>query len=175
MSIELHCPNCRKLIRAPDKAGGRQGKCPYCKKDVYVPLPPDESEEIGLAPIDSADDRHDEEMRRETARYTALVDHDTGSASDAGKTKRSPGTKTPPAQAPGEVVDISAEIESFILAMRDSELDRAEKATKRLKRAGQRARDQVEGLMLDEMPPQIENVPKPVVQGFLKTLLSRLS
>jgi len=58
--------------------------------------------------------------------------------------------------------------------MRDSNLDDAENLVVQLKKAGQRARDHVQGLMVDEMPPNVKNVPPALVRGFLKTLLNRL-
>ena len=72
MSIELHCPQCQKLIRAPDGAGGKRGKCPFCGSMVYIPTPPDEGEEIGLAPIDPDEERRAEELRKE-AIHTAEI------------------------------------------------------------------------------------------------------
>ncbi len=173
MSIELHCPHCGKLIRAPDEAGGKRGKCPYCGNSAYIPTPAaDDSGEIGLAPIDEEDERHEEELRRESIAYTtaldkeAVVDADDESAGDAGA--RQP-------EIPGEVIDVAGEVEHFILAMRDSKLDEAERAVAALKETGTRATDYIQGLMVDEMPPQIENVPPPLMKGFLKTLLGRLS
>ncbi len=75
MSIELHCPKCAKLIRAPDNAGGKRGKCPYCKESIYIPLRPDEAEEIGIAPIDEEEERRVKELRRESIGYVAAVGH----------------------------------------------------------------------------------------------------
>ncbi len=177
MSIEIPCPQCRKLIRAPDDAGGKRGKCPYCKDSVYIPLPPDEAGEIPLAPIDEEAERRAEELRREAIRYAAAVDKVRDSRAAAGNAASSAGS-APPMPAAGEAVDLGAETEAFVLAMCDSKLDTAEAAAARMKRAGSRARDYVEGLLLDPGaagPPQYENVPAPVVQGFLKALLSRLS
>lgn len=53
MSIEFHCDHCARLIRAPEKAAGRRGVCPFCKQSVYVPTPPEEIEEIPLASGDA--------------------------------------------------------------------------------------------------------------------------
>ncbi len=173
MSIELHCPQCQKLIRAPDEAGGRRGKCPYCTSSVYIPRPSDEVEEIALAPLDEDEEKRAEEERRDSLRYYAAVDKAKDSKSHAGEAASS---ADGPASAPtaGEVVDVTVETETYILAMRDSKLEAAEAAAARLKRVGARARDYIQGLLVDEMPPQYENVPAPVVQGFLKALLSRL-
>ncbi len=177
MSIEIQCPQCRRVIRAPDDAGGKRGKCPYCKDSVYIPLPPGEAGEIPLAPIDEDEERRAEELRREAIRYAAAVDKVRDSIAAAGNAASSAGG-APPMPAAGEAVDLGAETQAFILAMRDSKLDTAEAAAARMKRAGARARDYVEGLLLDPGAPgrpQYENLPAPVVQGFLKALLSRLS
>ena len=59
--------------------------------------------------------------------------------------------------------------------MSDSKLDEAEEAAAKLKRVRTEASDHVQGLLVDELPPTYEGVPPPVVKGFLKTLLGRLS
>lgn len=170
MSIELHCTQCQKLIRAPDKAGGRRGKCPYCGNSVYIPTPAGEDEEIGLAPLDEEEENRAEEERRRATRYAAQVDHESGGV---------PASDDEPASglddSPGEVVDIDAEVESYVLAMRDAALDAAQAAAARLKRIGPRARDHVQGMLADSMLPAFENLPAPVAQGFLKKLLGELS
>jgi hypothetical protein len=39
MPIEIACPSCAALLRAPDKLAGKQAKCPKCGKPVPVPAP----------------------------------------------------------------------------------------------------------------------------------------
>lgn len=174
MSIELHCPKCSKLIRAPDTAGGKRGKCPYCKESVYIPLPPDESDEIGIAPIDDAEKRRKQELRRESIGYIADVGHARDSPPEGAGVPASRSDAAPPA-TPGEVVDIGKEVGVFLSAMRDSKLTEADQAVARLKQAGARAKDHVEGLLLDEMPPGVKGLPPPLVKAFLKTLSERVS
>ena len=174
MSIELHCPQCGKLIRAPNEAGGKHGKCPYCKNKVYVPTPKDEIETIALAPINEDEERHEQELRRESARDAASVAGDKSAVPTGDAVVGGGGALPLPADTPGEVVDIGAEVVAFIVALRDAKLDKADKVVETLKRAGTRARDHVEGMMLDEMPPKVKNVPPPVLKGFLKQLLGRL-
>ena len=174
MSIELHCPQCEKLIRAPDDAGGKHGKCPYCDVKVYIPTPIADSELIGLAPIDEAEERRAAQERQEALRYAAAMDKDADlkvAPDDAGPLHG--GGRRPPAP-PGEVIDIGDHVERFVLAMRDSELEEADRIAGKLKRVGPRARDYVEGLLLDPTPPPIDGIPRPLVQGFLKALLERL-
>lgn len=173
MPIELHCPSCEKLIRAPDNAGGKHGKCPYCETKVYIPLPPsDDDDEISIAPLDESD-AEAERLRREAVRYAATVDREADPG-DRGEPLAPRGPRPGPASAPGEVIDLSDLVEQFVLAMKASKLDEADKIAARLKRAGPRAKDHVEGLLLDPTPPPIEGVPKPLVMGFLKALLERL-
>ena len=172
MSIEIHCSHCQKLIRAPDEAGGKHGKCPYCKQSVYIPTPPDDG--IALAPIDEADERRDEELRRESISYSASVDRDKGSkydVGDGGGKRRPDAGNTIDAR---EAIDVTAEVEGYIVAMRDSKLDKADAIVLRLRRSRRRARNHIEALILDQMPPSIGNVPAPLMKGFLKSLLGRL-
>ena len=73
------------------------------------------------------------------------------------------------------MVDLADEVESFVRAMHQSKLDDAEASVAKLKTTKNRARDYVQGLLVDEMPGRFENVPPPLAQGFLKALLSRLT
>jgi DNA-directed RNA polymerase subunit RPC12/RpoP len=172
MSIELHCPQCGKQIKAPDNAGGRYGKCPYCGGRAYIPMPDEQREEIGVAPLDEDELERERRMRREALALEAQVLHETKPPP--------PGVESPTrggptgAHAEGEVVDMAAEVNRYLVAMRDSKLEQADKAVGKLARAGARARDYVQGLMIDEMPLPIDNVPPPVLKGFLKSLLGRL-
>ncbi len=173
MPIELHCPQCEKLIRAPDNAGGKHGKCPYCDTKVYIPVPFADNDLLALAPVDEEEERRAEKERQEALRYTTTMDKDADLkvVPDEPPAARGPARRP---EAPGEVIEVGELVESFIIAMRDSKLDEADRIARQLKRAGARARDHVEGMLLDPTPPPIEGVPRPLVQGFLKALLERL-
>lgn len=175
MSIEFNCPSCEKSIRAPDTAGGRYGKCPFCEVKVYIPSAPTDEGEIGLAPVDEDEERRERELIRESVRYAAAFDKESDKLPPEGAGGRaSAGPRREAEPAPGEVIEVGDEVEAFVVAMRDSKLQDAERVLNRLKKAGARAKDYVEGLMLDPTPPPIGNVPKPLLHGFLKSLLSRL-
>lgn len=162
MGIELSCPQCQKLIRAPDNAGGRRGKCPYCKKSIYIPIPADEGEEIGIAPLDADEERQAAKLRRESIRYATGVDRvDPGSPNDL-------------ASETGPETDIAADVEAFLVAMRDSKLDDADATVEKLVRAQAEARDYIQSWLGDDSPAAIEGVPPPVLKGFLQSLLNRL-
>jgi hypothetical protein len=166
MSIELHCPQCQKLIRAPDDAGGKTGKCPFCKASVYIPTPPSaEEEEIRIAPVDEEDIRREEQLRREAIQYAASVDHATDPGADVGGGK---------GHAPIPDIDYGSEVELYIRSMHQSKLGDAEAAVARIKRGGTKAYDYVERLLLDEIAPEFEGVPPGLVKGFLKRLVGQL-
>lgn len=163
------------MIRAPDAAGGQHGKCPYCNHRVYIPLPENKREEIALAPVDETDEQRAEKLRGEAAALLRDVAHDSStSPSEVRNSGLNKAGRTPMPAPDGEVVDIVGEVERFIVGMRDSKLDDAERAVEVLRKTGRGALDCVEGLILDEMPSRIENVPPPLLKGFLKTLLGRL-
>ncbi|HNQ22068.1 MAG TPA: hypothetical protein PKK06_03140 [Phycisphaerae bacterium] len=165
MTIELHCPICRKLIKAPDNAGGKQGKCPACQNLVYVPKPPEpDDEEIRIAPLDETDEERDQKLREEAATYLASLSRDVGPTTE----------RNAPATPAGEVVEVPELVERYVLAMRDSKLDVVEETIKELRRVKQKARDYVQARMVDQMAPPLGNVPAPLLKGFLKSLLERL-
>lgn len=40
MPISVECPSCGKIVRAPDNAGGKRGKCPQCGTIIDIPITP---------------------------------------------------------------------------------------------------------------------------------------
>lgn len=172
MSIELHCSRCSKLIRAPESAAGKKGKCPYCQESVYIPTPPEEVDEIPLAPVDDADEQRAEQLRQESLEYAAQVSKAQGGKFDLADV---PSTADGPVAAMGDdPVDVADEIEQYVIAMGQSKLDQAEAIVRRLQRNKNRSLSYIEGLMVDEMPPKMGDVPAPVMKGFLKSLTQQL-
>ena len=175
MRNELQCPECAKLIRAADNAGGRNGKCPYCEGKVYIHVPPSPDEgEIKIADDDAEDERREAGVRRGAARYAATLDHEKDNLAPAVEGVRKGAPATRPTEASGEVVNVHEGVEQFVIAMRDSKLEDAERIAHHLRRAAAKAKDYVEGLMLDPTPPPVAKIPKPLLHGFLKNLLERL-
>jgi hypothetical protein len=174
MSIELHCPHCGKLIRAPDDAGGKHGKCPSCMHSLYIPMRVADDDLIPLAPVDEDAEQRAQRLHEESSSYAALLDHEPSGATAAHETRGPAPRPSRPEAPPGEVIDMPALVAKFVTAMRDSKLDEADRIAARLEKAGVRARDYVESLYLDQMPPTIKDVPPPLVKGFLKALLDRL-
>ena len=172
MPIEFHCSKCERLIRAPDDAGGKRGKCPYCKESVYIPTPPEAGEEIGVAPLDEDSIRTERKLRQESVRYSAALDHEQAEGYDTGE---------PPAAEGGvpisriTSVDVAETVKEYLVAMKASDMAAADDAARQLKSRAAQAKAEVQRMLVDEMlPPDMEDIPPPVYKGFLRTLLSRL-
>lgn len=171
MSIELHCPHCNKLIRAPGNAGGQHGKCPYCQQSVYIPTAPTDDGPIGLAPLDESSEA---ELLEESIRLAAQVDRDAEQTPEPAGGKPRPAAPSARPEGPAAPVDVPREVERYVRAMKESKLQDAEQVVTRLKRSGSRAHDYVEGLYLDPMPPKMGDIPAPLLKGFLGKLLESL-
>ena len=50
MPIPVECPNCGKVVRAPDSAAGKRGKCPQCATVIDIPFAAPEAPAAPAAP-----------------------------------------------------------------------------------------------------------------------------
>jgi predicted RNA-binding Zn-ribbon protein involved in translation (DUF1610 family) len=55
MPIDMTCPNCGKVLRAPDGSQGRQAKCPACATMMTIPALAPSIEAFGAEEIHGAD------------------------------------------------------------------------------------------------------------------------
>ena len=171
MSIELHCEGCGKTLRAPREAAGKRSKCPACGHELYVPPPEDEIEEFPLAPEDADERRREARLQAERRRLDrALAREDAEPPEGATKPSGSDRPWVPTGEA-----NIEATVLAFLLAMRDSDLTRAEEAVAILRRRRAEALKVLDQLAADQIPPtEMAGVPPAVYQGFLKNLTSQL-
>jgi len=66
-------------------------------------------------------------------------------------------------------------VTAYLTAMRDSDFDAAERAVSALRLQPRVAKELIDRLAADQIPPpEMANVPPGVYQGFLKSLRSRL-
>ncbi len=175
MSIEVHCEGCGKLLKAPESAGGKWSKCPACEHRVYVPLPEGEREEIPLAPEDTELYQQEEQLRAERLELDRQLRGETSEpAENAGggaARSRAGGSSSGGGEAQGP----EALVVDYLLAMRDSNLTRADNALAQLHRERQAAVRIIDRLASDQIPPQrLQDIPPAVYQGFLKNLRSQL-
>ncbi len=174
MSIEFHCSSCNRLIRAPKEASGKYGKCPYCKQSVYVPLPADELDEIPMKPLDPREEARRQRLRHEDVALAAAVDHETREAPERPQSTPESAMGAPRAAAP--TLDVEEHIVRYVLAMRDSRLGEADEVANTLRKVGKKARQEIERIQVDGMPPAgLEGIPPALLKGFLRTLSERLA
>lgn len=164
MSIELHCPQCQKSIKAPDSAGGKHGKCPFCKAAVYIPNPHDGIEILSITPIDEQEAQHDAELRHESAKFAAAIGHLTGGSE-----------KSEDEHPQAEFVEVESDVNIYIRSMHTSKLEDAHAAMARLKTGGKRSRKYINELLEEGAELPFGDVPKPLASGLLRKLLKKIS
>ena len=174
MSIEFHCSKCSKLVRAPRSAGGKRGKCPYCKESVYIPTPPEEIEDIPLASISEADLARERRLQDEARQLTAAIDREDSGKYDTGEPPTVGGDSA--VALPRDFdADVPTLVNEYLSAMVESDMGRADVATRQLKKHSAQAKVHVQRLMADETSPSdLGNVPTAVYKGFLRSLLDLL-
>ena len=173
-------------MSAPREMAGKQSKCPACGNSLYVPTPEEEIEELPLAPEDATDLRKEQLLQAERRRLDSLLAHESRVPEVDGEESRGSRGSSSGQQAgagrssePGAGIGMSARIEqalhNYLTAMRDSNLDAAERAMTTLQMQPRSAREMVDRMAADQIPPpEMINVPPGVYQKFLKNLRSRL-
>ena len=177
MGIEFHCSKCGKLIRARGTAGGKRGKCPYCKQSVYIPTPPEEIEEVPLAPIDEADAARERRLEDEARRLATELGREEGGKYDTADSPGDAPTGGDIAMAPPRdlELDVPTSVNEYLSAMADSDMDRADTVARHLTTHVAQARKYVQRLVVDELPPaELSHIPAAVYKGFLRELVKRL-
>lgn len=167
MAIEFHCSHCGKLVRAPDDAGGKRGKCPSCRQTVYIPMPSDQLEPLDITPVDEAAERERARLLKETQelRQRLLQERDAPPATNDAVTPR------PVEQVFVPRLDMETLIVEYAQAMAAGDLERAEELATDIRTDMSAAADVMERLMVDELPPEgLANIPRPVLIGFFKQL-----
>jgi hypothetical protein len=173
MPIKFECTECHKIVTAPDAAGGKRGKCPFCGQLVNIPLPPpppepeaEDPDLIPLAPIDEDEERKLAQERKALyEQEQGLLDAMGPSADDAPLEKRE---------------DLSSEdlhhfVVNYLLDMFAGNLERAGMHADKLRSLGFAGIGAVDDFLegkADE--PALKNIPKPVREGFLRELKARV-
>ena len=168
MDIELTCDSCGRRIRAPRKAAGQRHPCPHCGKEVYVPTPADEIQELPLADEDTGELQREARLQAERRDVDRAITHEDNASGSPAAQASSPANPQP-------ARTVESVILSYLKAMRDTDLGTAEQALELLKNHKKAARKLHDRLATDQLPPPVMgNVPPAVYQGFLKNLRSQL-
>ncbi|MBP7937277.1 MAG: hypothetical protein KA354_21750 [Phycisphaerae bacterium] len=172
MSIHVQCEKCGRGLVAPREAAGKQGKCPQCQSDVYIPTPEEEIEELPLAPEDEREREREARLLAERRQVDHMLAHETAGPDDAAP--RSPARTGGPAPGTGRTT-VKGVVLAYLAAMRDSDLARAEQALTLLADHRDETLKVIERLAADQIPPpEMAGVPVAVYQGFLKGLHAKM-
>ena len=166
MSITFRCEHCHREVTAPDGAGGKRGKCPFCKKATYIPAPVAEDEVLDLAPVDEA------EERRRQAEIEALRNQDLALVDNSPD-----GSNEPPLEQRQDLMpeDLHHFAINCCIDMANSNLERSATHVAKLKQFGSLGRQAVDEMLADEMlDPALASLPEQLVRGFLRQLRAEL-
>ncbi|NLF31531.1 MAG: hypothetical protein GX591_11680 [Planctomycetes bacterium] len=168
MTIRFHCEHCRRTVEAPDSAGGRRGKCPYCEGSNYIPTPGDE-EEIALTPLDESTER----LRRQEVRDLLEAERDLLSETSHGANPSPRLSERDPSEVKSE--DLHHIVVNYALDMTLGDLERAGTHVQTLRKYGSVGRQAVDDFLSGrKLEPALDKVPVKVLQGFLRNLLGEL-
>lgn len=164
MAITFHCECCKKKINAPDTAGGKWGKCPYCNHKCYIPLPPSpEDEEIKLAPIDESEEEIYKRQMLETQRVTFSLLHQT----------KEPDEKTQNGSV--DEKDLAVSIVNYLKLMAEGSLDEAHNLAEKISPYKKSAKQILEKLLKTKTPiPALQNIPKKVLERYILDMLQKM-
>lgn len=187
MAIEFHCEHCEKLVRAPDSEGGQMGKCPFCKGRTYIPAPVPDGE-IPLVPLDDVEEKRrvraaaeDAAIQRRLLKENAR-DRDYGAKPGFKRPDGAPTTSsaspppTPPSGGGGHSrKQLAGLVVSYIEAMSQGNLDKAEKLTAQLAEDRRTSAGIVDDMMTEDLSAYgLPPLPRPVLLGFLRQLRGKL-
>jgi hypothetical protein len=172
MSITFNCEKCGKKIVAPDEAGGKRGRCPYCQASNYIPSLIKDEEIYDLATEDEADEqRRQKELELIRQQNRVLL-------SEMGNPELATGGSGPSVDMNQDLKpeELHPLIINFCLDMAGSKLDRAKTHLNELKKVKRMARSEVERFLKgDVLDPSLEAIPVKLRMGFLNQLKSALA
>jgi hypothetical protein len=178
MPIEFHCNFCGRLVRAPDEAGGKKGKCPTCQKILYVPMPEGAIEEFDLAPVDEQEERRKrqmEEQARATERQLLKEKQLAAEGAAAARPNRDVPEPPPDVSGPDYAEDIEFLVVTWVRSMADGNLGNADRSIMQLQKDRPAAKQALQKLSQAAPPPtDLRDIPRPVLNRYLRMLRDQL-
>jgi len=164
MAITFHCECCKKKINAPDSAGGKWGKCPYCTHKCYIPSPPSpDDEEIKLAPIDETEEEKYKRMMLETQSVTQSLLHQTQEPTDSAQ------------KDDIDDKELAKRILNYLKLMSEGSLDDAHNLAEKISPYKKSALPMLEKLLTAKAPlPGLHSIPKKVLEHYIKDMITKL-
>jgi hypothetical protein len=179
MAIEFHCNHCGRLVRAPDEAGGKKGKCPTCQSILWVPMPDSSVEEFDLSPIDEYEERKRKQMEEEDrATERQLLKEKQAAAEGAIASKPSGDLPAPPPPlvgTPETADDAEFLVVEWVRSMADGDLGDADRSMMQLLKNRAASKLAVQKIATAEPSPAgLDNIPRPVLNRYFKMLRDQL-
>lgn len=165
MSITFQCEHCHKEIKAPDEAGGKRGKCPFCQQSTYIPSPVREEDLLPLAPLS------EEEEQAEKARIQALYAQERDLIAQSG------GRPAPPLEHREDLsaADLHHFVINFCLEMARDNVANADAEAAKLRKFGPLGLKALEELASGKVhEPALDALGRRPRELYLSTLRSRL-
>jgi phage FluMu protein Com len=162
MTINFRCEHCGKKVEAPDSAGGKRGRCPYCKQSNYIPAPVSDDDIIPLAPEEDQPAGDDEVRQHERALIAELAGGEEAPVPLEHRENLEP-------------QDLYHLVVNYCVDMAESRLERAKLHLAELKKVRQVARQAVDDFLSGKaLEPTLDRIPLKILQGFLNNLRNEL-
>jgi hypothetical protein len=176
MAIVFHCEHCAKKIEAPDKAGGKQGKCPACHNRVYVPAPLQEDDDLHLAPIDESEESKRQKMMAETFNLTEQLLNEKTAPDIPSEEIPAPEGGLGIIPLPGmDDKSLIKSIVNYLQCMAEGQLDRAAELGENLIAQGKRVNPILDQIALNQITdPRLAKIPPQVLAGLIRSLRGQL-
>jgi len=176
VSIELRCESCGKMLRATPERAGSRAKCPACGHELYIPSPPEELDELPMAPEDAADLEREQALLEERRALERALAREALGGEEPNSRRPAPTPGRPATRATaGGGGNAREAVMAYLEAMRDANFDLAAQKLVVLQRQKAEALEVVDQLATDQLPPpSLASVPPGVYQGFLRNLRSQL-
>ena len=165
MTIEFRCEHCGKKVSAPDEAGGKRGKCPYCRGSNFIPAPVDESDLPDVVEPDESDVQHERQQREKLRQQERALIEELG------------GGESVPLEQRDDVSpeDLYHLIVNYCLDIMNSNLERARAHVEKLNKFPGMARQAVDDVLAGKAAdPALDVIPEKLREGFLKQLRGEL-
>lgn len=175
MAIDFQCEHCNKIVKAPDEAVGRQGKCPHCGCLNYIRRPPEESNELELTPIDEEEEARARRATLEAAALQQRLLHERSMPGEPGGRGRAGGGGHVTPAAPPSSRQLAGMIVRYVESMSSGQLDAADEVANELRRNTAAVISVLDDLAGEDLAAYgMPTLPRPVLFGFLKQLRAKL-
>jgi phage FluMu protein Com len=163
MAITFRCEHCGMKVEAPDSAGGKRGKCPYCKQSNYIPSPVSDQDVLELA----GEDEQEEKRRREEEQARRAHERDLVAEMDRDDSAPIPLDHRPDLKAE----DVHHLVVNYCLDLANRQLPRAETHLKEMRKVKRTATEAVNDFLTGKVSePALKSIPPKLLEAFLHKL-----